>query len=34
VKENDFPIVLVLLQGQPAPGLPFFGNCIGIYIRA
>jgi formylglycine-generating enzyme required for sulfatase activity len=23
VKENDFPVVLVLLQGQPAPGLPF-----------
>jgi conflict system STAND superfamily ATPase len=23
VKENDFPVVLVLLEGQPAPGLPF-----------
>src|SRR6266851_969335 len=23
VKENDFPVVLVLLQDQPAPGLPF-----------
>jgi formylglycine-generating enzyme required for sulfatase activity len=23
VKHNDFPIVLVLLDGQPAPGLPF-----------
>src|ERR1700756_4020446 len=23
VKEHDFPVVLVLLDGQPAPGLPF-----------
>ena len=23
VKEPDFPIILVLLDGQPAPGLPF-----------
>jgi tetratricopeptide (TPR) repeat protein len=23
VKEADFPVVLVLLEGQPAPGLPF-----------
>ena len=23
VKEPDFPVVLVLLEGQPAPGLPF-----------
>src|SRR2546421_82379 len=23
VKEHDFPIVVVLLYGQPAPGLPF-----------
>jgi hypothetical protein len=23
VKQHDFPIVLVLLDGQPAPGLPF-----------
>lgn len=23
VKENDFPVVLVLLEGQAAPGLPF-----------
>jgi formylglycine-generating enzyme required for sulfatase activity len=23
VKERDFPVVLVLLDGQPAPGLPF-----------
>jgi hypothetical protein len=23
VKERDFPIVLALLDGQPAPGLPF-----------
>jgi formylglycine-generating enzyme required for sulfatase activity len=23
VKENDFPVVLVLRKGQPAPGLPF-----------
>jgi formylglycine-generating enzyme required for sulfatase activity len=23
VKENDFPVVLLLLEGQPAPGLPF-----------
>jgi hypothetical protein len=23
VKENDFPVVLVLLEGEPAPGLPF-----------
>src|SRR6516165_6553627 len=22
-KEKDFPIILVLLHGQPAPGLPF-----------
>src|SRR5215470_1624739 len=22
-KEHDFPVVLVLLDGQPAPGLPF-----------
>src|SRR5215475_15892962 len=23
VKQHDFPVVLVLLDGQPAPGLPF-----------
>ena len=23
MKQHDFPIVLVLLDGQPAPGLPF-----------
>jgi formylglycine-generating enzyme required for sulfatase activity len=23
VKEHDFPIILILLDGQPAPGLPF-----------
>ena len=23
VKERDFPIILILLEGQPAPGLPF-----------
>jgi hypothetical protein len=23
VKEDDFPVLLVLLDGQPAPGLPF-----------
>src|SRR5262249_60570751 len=23
VKDHDFPVVLVLLEGQPAPGLPF-----------
>ena len=23
VKQPDFPVVLVLLEGQPAPGLPF-----------
>jgi formylglycine-generating enzyme required for sulfatase activity len=23
VKERDFPVILVLLEGQPAPGLPF-----------
>jgi hypothetical protein len=23
VKEHDFPVVVVLLEGQPAPGLPF-----------
>ena len=23
VKQLDFPIVLLLLEGQPAPGLPF-----------
>src|SRR5215472_16893428 len=23
VKEQDFPVVLVMLDGQPAPGLPF-----------
>ena len=23
VKSPDFPVVLVLLEGQPAPGLPF-----------
>ena len=23
VKQQDFPVVLVLLDGQPAPGLPF-----------
>ena len=29
VKEENFPVVLVLLDGQPAPGLPFLGSCIG-----
>jgi hypothetical protein len=23
VKQQDFPVVVVLLDGQPAPGLPF-----------
>jgi hypothetical protein len=23
VKQLDFPVVLLLLEGQPAPGLPF-----------
>jgi TIR domain len=23
VKEHDFPLILLLLEGQPAPGLPF-----------
>jgi hypothetical protein len=25
VKQHDFPVVLVLLDGRPAPGLPFLG---------
>jgi len=29
VKQQDFPVVLVLLDGQPAPGLHSCGSCIG-----
>jgi hypothetical protein len=29
VKENDFPVVLVLLAGQPARGCRSCASCIG-----
>src|SRR5262245_38461960 len=30
VKQHDFPVVLVLLDGQPAPGLPFLRQLHGV----
>src|SRR5712671_3720284 len=34
VKQHDFPVVLVLLDGQPAPGLPFLRQLQWVITNA